>query len=218
LERLRLTEDGSHSLYNSQYGQHYHSTSGAVNESMHIYMRLGLLPLLQTATDTVRIFEMGFGTGLNAFLSWQAADQFQKPVEYTGVEAFPVSLTEAQQLNYAQIIGKDGFMRLHTLEWSTAHPLSNHFIFRKEAISLLDFQATHLYDIIFYDAFDPAAQPELWTEEVFQKIAAQTRKGGVLVTYSSKGIVKRALAAAGFAVEKHRGPGKKWHVLKAIKQ
>jgi tRNA U34 5-methylaminomethyl-2-thiouridine-forming methyltransferase MnmC len=218
LERLRLTDDGSHSLYNSQYGQHYHSTSGAVNESMHIYMGLGLLPLLQTATEPVHIFEMGFGTGLNAFLSWQAADQFQKQVEYTGVEAYPVTMAEAEQLNYEQIIGRDGFIQLHTLGWSAEHALSNHFQFRKEAISLLDFQTTKLYDVIFYDAFDPAAQPELWTEEVFQKIAAQTRKGGVLVTYSSKGIVKRALAAAGFAVEKHRGPGKKWHVLKAIKQ
>jgi tRNA U34 5-methylaminomethyl-2-thiouridine-forming methyltransferase MnmC len=218
LERLRLTDDGSHSLYNSQYGQHYHSTSGAVNESQHIYMRLGLLPLLQTAPTTVHIFEMGFGTGLNAFLSWQAADQLNKPVAYTGVEAFPVTLAEAARLNYEQIIGNPGFMRLHEAAWSEQHRLSDHFLFSKENVSILEYQAPKLYDIIFYDAFDPKAQPELWTEEVLQKVAAQTRKGGVLVTYSSKGIVKRALAAAGFVVEKHKGPGKKWHVLKAIKQ
>jgi tRNA U34 5-methylaminomethyl-2-thiouridine-forming methyltransferase MnmC len=218
LERLRLTEDGSHSLYNPLYDQHYHSTSGAINESRHIYMNLGLLPMLHGTSGPVNIFEMGFGTGLNAFLAWNAADQYQREINYTGAEAFPISHQEASSLNYEEIISKTGFMRLHESIWSEDHQLSDHFLFRKELVRLQDYEATQQFDVIFYDAFDPKAQPELWSEEILRKVAAQTRRGGVLVTYSSKGIVKRALAAAGFSVEKHKGPGKKWHVLKAVKQ
>jgi len=218
LERLRLTEDGSHSLYNAQYGQHYHSTSGAVNESRHIYMNLGLIPVLGCSPDTVSIFEMGFGTGLNAFLAWQMADQFKKKIIYTGIEAFPISLAEAALLNYEKLISKSGFMQMHESLWEQDHQLSENFVFRKEAVSLQNYHPQRLFDVIFYDAFDPKAQPELWSEEILKKVAAQTRPDGVLVTYSSKGIVKRALAAAGFTVEKHKGPGKKWHVLKAVKK
>lgn len=217
LERLRLTEDGSHSLYNAQYGQHYHSTSGAVNESRHIYMNLGLIPVLERANHTVSIFEMGFGTGLNAFLAWQMADKFQKKITYTGIEAFPISMVEAAHLNYEESISKSGFMQLHELSWANDHRLSEYFVFRKENVSLQNYKPESLFDITFYDAFDPKAQPELWSVEILAKVAAQSRPGGVLVTYSSKGIVKRALAAAGFTVERHKGPGKKWHVLKAVK-
>ncbi len=219
MERLRLTEDGSHSLYNSQYGQHYHSTSGAINESRHIYMNLGLIPLLEKSSDApVQIFEMGFGTGLNAFLSWYNAEKYKKSVIYSGIEAFPISLDEASRLNFQDIIPHSGLMELHRSPWSEAQQLSPYFLFQKQAVTLQNFQSDRLFDVVFYDAFDPKAQPELWTEEILSKIAAQTRTGGVLVTYSSKGIVKRALAAAGFKVEKHKGPGKKWHVLKAVKQ
>ena len=180
-------------------------------------MNLGLLPLLETATEPVRVFEMGFGSGLNAFLTWQAANKYQKQISYTGVEAFPVSLEEASRLNYETVTAQDGFMKLHEADWGENHLLSDYFQFRKEHLPLQQFTTDQLFDVIYYDAFDPKAQPELWTEEILGKIAAQTRKGGVLVTYSSKGIVKRALAAAGFTVEKHKGPGKKWHVLKAVR-
>ena len=218
MERLRLTEDGSHSLYNSQYNQHYHSVSGALKESRHIYMNLGLIPLIESDQQTIRVFEMGFGTGLNAYLTWQAADQYKKKILYTGVEAFPISLVEASNLNYESVISQPGFLQLHKSSWFTEHSFSEYFQFRKEQLTLQEFSTENLFDVIYYDAFDPKAQPELWTEEILQKIAAQTRPGGVLVTYSSKGIVKRALAAAGFKVEKHKGPGKKWHVLRAVKQ
>jgi tRNA U34 5-methylaminomethyl-2-thiouridine-forming methyltransferase MnmC len=217
LERLKLTEDGSHSLFNSQYNQHYHSVSGALKESRHIYMNLGLIPFLETSQEPLRVFEMGFGTGLNAFLTWQAAKHYSKQIYYTGVEAFPVTLEEASKLNYETVTSETGLMKLHTSEWGVTHQLSEYFRFRKEHMTLQEFVADSLFDVIYYDAFDPKAQPELWTEEILSKIAAQTRPGGVLVTYSSKGIVKRALAAVGFSVEKHKGPGKKWHVLRAVK-
>ena len=217
MQRLILTEDGSHSLYSNQFNQQYHSYQGALNESMHIYIGLGLLPLLQESASTVSVFEMGFGTGLNALLAWQLADQLKKPVFYTSVEAFPVSAEEASLLNYETLTEKEGFLKLHELPWNADHQLSEYFCFRKEETTLEAYAANQLFDVIFYDAFDPKAQPELWTEEIFAKIAAQTKHMGVLVTYSSKGIVKRALRAAGFEVKRHRGPGSKTHVLKAVK-
>jgi tRNA U34 5-methylaminomethyl-2-thiouridine-forming methyltransferase MnmC len=181
-------------------------------------MNLGLIPALESLPEPIRVFEMGFGTGLNAFLTWQAADHYKKQIHYTGVEAFPVSMEEASHLNYESVISQSGFMHLHQASWFTDHAFSNYFQFRKEQLTLQEFTSENLYDVIFYDAFDPKAQPELWTEEILTKVADQTKPGGVLVTYSSKGIVKRALAAVGFKVEKHKGPGKKWHVLRAVKQ
>lgn len=217
MERFIITEDGSHSLFSAQFNQQYHSLHGALNESEHIYIHLGLRPVLENAPGPVSVFEMGFGTGLNAFLAWKLADQLQKQVFYTSVEAYPVSELEASQLNYEEATGENGFMRLHSAPWGKQTAISPFFTLLKEKTTLQHFAADRFFDVVFYDAFDPQAQPELWTSEIFGKIAAQTRPGGVLVTYSSKGIVKRALAGAGFAVERHKGPGRKAHVLKAIR-
>ncbi|KAA0990570.1 tRNA (5-methylaminomethyl-2-thiouridine)(34)-methyltransferase MnmD [Dyadobacter aurulentus] len=217
MERLLITEDGSHSLYSLQFGQQYHSLQGALMESEHIYINLGLLPLLADSISPVRIFEMGFGTGLNAFLTWKLADRLKKPVFYTTIEAYPVSETEAQLLNYERETGENGFIKLHQAPWSSPTQVSDYFCLTKENRRLQDFRSQEIFDLIFFDAFDPRAQPELWTAEIFSQIAAQTRQGGVLVTYSSKGIVKRALRAGGFEVQRHKGPGRKTHVLKAIK-
>lgn len=217
MERLLVTEDGSHSLYSSQFNQQYHSLQGALNESRHIYTSLGLQPVLSQSENPVHVFEMGFGTGLNAFLAWKLADALQKPVIYTTIEAYPVGLQEAELLNYERESGEIGFMKLHEAAWGKPVAVSDYFTFRKEQIHLQEFTSDEIFDVIFYDAFDPRAQPELWSAEIFSQVAAQTATGGVLVTYSSKGIVKRALAAAGFKVERHKGPGRKTHVLKAIR-
>jgi tRNA U34 5-methylaminomethyl-2-thiouridine-forming methyltransferase MnmC len=160
---------------------------------------------------------MGLGTGLNAFLAWKLADELGKPIIYTSVEAFPVTSGEASLLNYETLTGQSGFMELHDNPWSVQNVISDYFSFRKEPVRLEEFSSAEIFDVIFYDAFDPRAQPELWTAEIFSKIAAQTSPGAVLVTYSSKGIVKRALRSAGFTVERHKGPGRKTHVLKAIR-
>ncbi|WP_439555812.1 tRNA (5-methylaminomethyl-2-thiouridine)(34)-methyltransferase MnmD [Dyadobacter sp.] len=217
MERLLVTEDGSHSLYSSQFNQQYHSLQGALNESRHIYINLGLQPVLSQSENPVHVFEMGFGTGLNAFLAWQLADALQRQVIYTTIEAYPVDLTEAALLNYESESGGTGFMQLHESAWGEPNRLSDYFTFRKEQVHLQNFTTNEIFDVVFYDAFDPRAQPELWSAEIFTRVAAQTAAGGVLVTYSSKGIVKRALAAAGFKVERHKGPGRKTHVLKAIR-
>lgn len=218
MERLIVTEDGSHSLYSSLFHQQYHSLQGALTESVHIYIELGLRPILENATASVSVFEMGLGTGLNALLAWQLADQLKKKVHYTSVEAFPVSAGEASLLNYEALINREGLLHLHTIAWGQDHAVSPYFTFRKEETLVQNFSTTRKFDVIFYDAFDPRAQPELWTEEIFTKLADYSSPGAVLVTYSSKGIVKRALAAAGFSVQRHPGPGRKTHVLKALKQ
>lgn len=217
MERLIITEDGSHSLYSHLFNQQYHSLQGALTESVHIYIELGLRPVLASADDVIYIFEMGLGTGLNALLAWQLADELGKRVHYTSIEAFPVLPEEASLLNYGSLTNTQGLLRLHQVSWAEAHQLSPNFTFRKENIRLQEFEPDYKYHVIFYDAFDPRAQPELWTEEIFTKIARYSEPGAVLVTYSSKGIVKRALAAAGFRVERHPGPGRKVHILKAIK-
>lgn len=217
MNRFIITEDGSHSLFSAQFSQQYHSLQGALVESEHIYIDLGLRPVLENSPGPVAVFEMGFGTGLNAFLAWKLADQLQKQVFYTSVEAYPVSPLEASQLNYEEATGQTGFMQLHHATWGKDTALSPYFTLRKEMTTLQEFMPERLFDVIFFDAFDPRAQPELWTAEIFTKIAAQTWPGGVLVTYSSKGIVKRALAAGGFSVARYKGPGRKTHVLKAIR-
>ncbi len=217
MERLIITEDGSHSLYSEIFNQQYHSLQGAVTESLHIYIELGLRPVLTKAAHTVTVFEMGFGTGLNALLAWQLADTLKKKVHYTSVEAFPVLSGEASLLNYESLTNQEGLLQLHQLAWGTDHEISPYFTFRKENTLLQNFSTQTVFDVIFYDAFDPRAQPELWTDEIFTKIAGYSNPGAVLVTYSSKGIVKRALAASGFQVERHPGPGRKTHVLKAIR-
>ena len=217
MERLIVTEDGSHSLYSAQYNQQYHSLQGALTESEHIYINLGLRPILENTDAPVYVFEMGFGTGLNAFLTWKLADLLQKNIYYAAVEAFPVSLEDASSLNYESLSGHTNFIKVHESPWSVDFPISDYFTLNKQNVRLEDFVTDKQFDVIYYDAFDPRAQPELWKEEIFSKIAAQTRQEGVLVTYSSKGIVKRALRAGGFRVERHKGPGRKTHVLKAIK-
>ena len=217
MERIIVTEDGSHSLYSALHNQQYHSLHGALTESLHIYIELGLRPALQNAGTQVAVFEMGLGSGLNALLAWQLADQLKKPVYYTSIDSFPVLPEEAVLLNYETLTGHAGFPELHTSSWETDHQLSDYFTFRKEKIQLQDYIASRLFDVIFFDAFDPRTQPELWTEEIFTKIAAFTNTGGALVTYSSRGTVKRALAASGFKVKRHKGPGRKTHVVKATK-
>ncbi|PWJ56647.1 tRNA U34 5-methylaminomethyl-2-thiouridine-forming methyltransferase MnmC [Dyadobacter jejuensis] len=216
MERLITTADGSHSLMSPLFNQQYHSLQGALTESIHIYINLGLQSKIPSP-HPISIFEMGFGTGLNALLAWQLAETTQTPVHYTTVEAYPITLAEARQLNYPSLTNTEDFLALHQAGWGEDIPLSPYFTFRKENRTLQELSHRRQYEVIFYDAFDPRAQPELWTTEIFTNIAAQTAPNGVLVTYSSKGIVKRALQAAGFLVTKHRGPGKKFHVLKAVK-
>lgn len=213
-----LTADGSHTLLHPILKEYYHSLQGSLQESIHIFINLGLKPLLETASEgtAIRIFEMGFGSGLNALLSWKLADELQKKVEYTGIEAYPITLEASKLLNYEQLTGKEGLSTLHNTPWGEARTLSPYFTFQKIECFFEDYRGEGRYHVIFFDAFAPEAQPELWTSEIFHRLGNRMIEGGYLVTYSSKGSVRRALKEAGFTVEKHPGPGRKREVVRAI--
>ena len=226
--RFFLTADGSHTLFNESLNAYYHSIHGALKESQHIFINLGLKEVLSRylskntnenpeIKQVVTIFEMGFGTGLNAFLTWREADKMQVPIHYVTVEAYPITEEKAKQLNYHKLLQTDQLTILHQISWEEAIPLSPYFTIEKHLSSLQDFDTKTRFDAIYYDAFAPSSQPELWTQEIFEKLAPWLKTGGNLTTYCSKGYVKRNLKAAGFTVQKHPGPGYKREVLRAIR-
>ena len=216
--RLILTEDGSHTLFDARFDQHYHSIHGSLQESRRIFIELGIDPFLNK-TDEIRVFEMGLGTGLNALLTWQWAEQHRRPVYYVSIEAYPITDAEARQLNYEALVGQHGLKEIHQASWGTPVRLSPYFTFLKHQTSLQHFSAEGtLFDVIYYDAFAPRTQPELWTAETFRHVAGFTQESGALVTYCAKSDVQRALRSAGFRVEKHPGPWGKRHVLRGIRE
>lgn len=215
-----VTGDGSHTLLHPVLTQHYHSLQGSIQESEHIFIDLGLKACLSNISGRrVNVFEMGFGTGLNALLTWRLADEWKRDISYTGIEAYPVERSVSDLLNYEDLVGKKGLSLLHNAPWTGGLlDLSDHFHFAKVNGFLRDYEDHRQYDCVYFDAFSPGSQPELWTVDVFFKMAAMLNSGGYLVTYSSKGVVQRAMKEAGFEVEKHPGPGRKREVIRAIKK
>ncbi|MEI7500181.1 MAG: tRNA (5-methylaminomethyl-2-thiouridine)(34)-methyltransferase MnmD [Bacteroidota bacterium] len=227
--QITKTSDGSDTLFNQDLNQHYHSTYGAVRESQHIFIESGFLHSIEifnsvsgNKTDCLNIIEIGFGTGLNALLTQAEAEKHFLKVHYTAIEAFPVCESYWQALNYPQMIGSFDhskvFTKLHQANWNEAVEISPHFTLHKILCTLESYQNTEdEYDLVYFDAFGPDVQPELWTEEVFIKIYKIMVRDGVFVTYSVKGTVVRALRSAGFTIEKLPGPPGKRHILRAIK-
>ena len=216
--RIVLTADGSHSVYNPELRKHYHSIFGAVQESEWVYINLGLEAALTQFTGDLHVFEMGFGSGLNALLTARIALARQRNISYTAVEAYLLTLEEARQLNYDQVLGTSFLTQLHESPWEQPVAIHPYFTLTKIGGMLQDVQLDGPFHLVYYDAFAPTAQPELWTEAVFKKIADQMVPGGILTTYSSKSIVQRALRASGFTVEKHSGPFRKREILRAVRQ
>lgn len=217
-----VTKDGSHTLKSAVYGAEYHSVHGAIQESMHVFINAGLLAwLTKVKKQTVQIFEMGLGTGLNAFLTLLEAEKQQVKVNYTAIEAYPIDWETANQLNYLEKLAcaerKADFKKIHACEWATTQQLTEYFSLTKIRGSLLETELTKGFDIIYYDAFAPGDQPELWTAEVFSKLYELTSDQGMLLTYCAKGDVKRALQSAGWIVEKLPGPPGKREMIRAIK-
>ncbi|SOE22166.1 tRNA U34 5-methylaminomethyl-2-thiouridine-forming methyltransferase MnmC [Spirosomataceae bacterium TFI 002] len=211
---LKFTEDGTSTLYSPRFDQYYHSRFGAKWEAERVYLELGLLSALHRF-DNVRILEVGFGTGFNALLTHEKikelslVDGLETAVSYTGVEAYPITLSESKELNFDVSF-------LHKLPWDQSQKLDNNFNFKKVHTEILDFKSTEKYNLVYFDAFAPSSQPEMWTVEVFEKIASLLEPEGILTTYCSKSFVQRNLRAAGFDVEKHQGPPRKREVLRAI--
>lgn len=213
------TQDGSHSIFSDTFGVSYHSKYGAVQESRHVFLEAGLFPKL-LALPEVSVLETGFGTGLNAILTYQEAARCRKPVRYVGLETYPISAVQAKALNYPLLLGEAAalpFQQMHELPWESPYQLSEWFSFEKQQtpFEAIAFQAE--FDVIYFDAFAPEVQPELWGEAVLGRMYAALRPGGILVTYCAKGAVKRCLKSLGFTVEALKGPPGKREMTRAVK-
>lgn len=216
---MLLTEDGSTTLYNEIIGEHYHSTHGAIQESQFIFIKDGLN---ECKKDEIHILEMGFGTGLNAFLTMLEAEKTGKKIHYHTVELYPISVEQAKTLNFAQILApekNEDFLKLHTSKWGEISKISTNFEMLKIQgdFNSLDFNELR-FDVVYYDAFSPEKQPELWSLEIFEKIFSHCNSGAILTTYCAKGYVRRNLQAAGFTVHRLPGPPGKREKLSAIRQ
>ena len=215
--QIIVTADGSHTVQLKDRNITYHSHHGAVQESKHVFIEAGFLHREKQLPGTLRLFEMGFGTGLNALLTLTEAEKLNKPIVYSAVENYPLTASETGSLNYNEVVpgSKEVFERLHQAEWNKKISITPFFTLNKINADLLAYTFEEPVDLIYYDAFAPTAQPELWTLEVFQKLYALLAPGGVLVTYCSKGDVRRAMMAAGFLVEKLPGPKGKREMVRA---
>ncbi len=224
--KLILTDDGSHSIEIPEMNVTYHSFHGAIKESKHVFIEAGLYKALDTAafggtSDTIHIFEMGFGTGLNALLTLIEAEKFKQEIYYETVELSPLDKEEIKSLNYCEQLQHNDlqstFEQLHFCEWEKEIEITDNFILKKLNTNLIKFSTERKFNLIYFDAFAPNAQPELWTEEIFKKMFSILKSGGILVTYCSKGTVRRAMQAACFTVEKIQGPPGKREMLRAKK-
>ena len=216
------TADGSTTLYVPQWNEHYHSVFGAVQESKHIFIKEGLVFRLANApfNSPLQVLEIGLGTGLNAFLTAQAAKENSYVIDYTAIEAYPITPDELAQLNFSSNLSAEDanlFNHIHDLPWESMQTLSVQMRLRKLEVKLENWQPQQQFDLIYFDAFAPAAQPELWTAEVFKKLFEASSSEAVLVTYCVKGIVRRAMQSAGWLVSKIPGPPGKHEITRAIR-
>ncbi len=218
--KIIQTSDGSKSLYLPEFDETYHSRHGALQEAYHVFIRSGL-DLFEEGSE-VRILEMGFGTGLNCFITWLEAQRRNLKVRYCGLEAYPISIDVAMELDYPVALGREEsqtlFERLHTSPWDQKIELDKSFELTKAKDLFSDFNQTDSYDLIYFDAFGPRVQPELWTEAIFEKMHRALGPKGILVTYSAKGSVRRTMQAVGFEVERLPGPPGKREMLRATKE
>ena len=207
-------------LYLPEWNEHYHSKHGAINEALHVFINAGLRYFLATSQkDRVSILEIGFGTGLNALLTQLFSVENQLKINYTGIEAYPLGLSEIKQLNYPKILNipLHYFLKLHETPWGSLVEISETFRLEKRKQFFSEITDTQLFDIIYFDAFGARVQPELWTEIIFERMFAALKEGGILVTYAAKSSVRRAMLAVGFTVEKLAGPPGKREMLRAVK-
>ncbi|MEX2511486.1 MAG: tRNA (5-methylaminomethyl-2-thiouridine)(34)-methyltransferase MnmD [Cyclobacteriaceae bacterium] len=221
--KIILTEDGSTTVYLPGINESYHSTSGAYRESIHVFLLYGLEAWFARNRGKlpIRIFELGFGTGLNAWLTLIWAEQNQVPVLYHSIDPFPLPEEIYGQLNFTQqdetLTHYNGqFKRLHKLEWDKGQPLTDYFNIKKEEIT---FEKAQLYfaDMVFYDAFSPKKQPELWEKPMLEKVVEKLNPGGVFVTYCAAGHLKKNLTALGLQLDKVPGPPGKKEMTRAWK-
>ena len=217
------TADGSSTIYLPEWNEHYHSKHGAIQEAQHVFMSSGLEYFVKEhGSQKISILEIGFGTGLNALVTFLVAQKTGISVRYTGVEAFPVTSEEWKSLDYASLFkdtdASEVYEKLHDVKWEKFYSISPFFELQKQEKRFHEIGDEDEYDLVFFDAFGPRVQPELWTEEIFKKMHRSLHSGGILVTYSAKGSVRRALQSVGFEVERLPGPPGKREMLRASRR
>ncbi len=207
-----ITADGSHTLYVPELDEHYHSVNGAIQESMHVYIQAGLNHYTK---KEITVLEFGFGTGLNALLTFLEAQKRNLTIRYITLEKYPLLQETVKQLNYAEQMGvTDIFASLHAASWNESYVISPFFMIKKIAVDFADYTFPDHYDVVYYDAFGPDKQPEVWKQEIFDKLFEKMNPEGVLTTYCAKGEVRRMLQRAGFEVERIPGPPGKREMLR----
>lgn len=213
------TEDGSHSIFSKEYGVSYHSKHGAKTETQTVFIDAGLKYKSATSKN-ISILEIGFGTGLNAIMTLQEAIADELTIDYTTLEAYPLLEQEIAELNYGKILGTEMeayFKRMHQLTWEQKHQLIYNFSILKQNRKFEEIDFKNQFDVIYFDAFAPTSQPELWEEPLLQKMYDALKPSGVLTTYCAKGVVKRTLKKVGFEIEALPGPPGKREMTRAIK-
>lgn len=219
---LLKTADGSMTIFLPEINEHYHSKHGALQEAQHVFINKGYHFFTETNNkELINIMEIGFGTGLNCLLTFLEAAIKNINVNYTAVEAYPVAEQEWRAMKYDELILKDTnsqiFEKIHEASWDSAKQITDSFMLNKQKIKFEEITEIEKFDLIYFDAFGPRVQPELWTENIFEIMYKSLKKEGVLVTYSAKGSVRRAMQSVGFSVERLEGPPGKREMLRSIK-
>lgn len=212
------TEDKSFTIFDEKYNEIFHSKKGALTESIHVFINSGLKPKLEENQE-INILEIGFGTGLNALLTLK--ESLNIKVNYVSLEAYPISKELWSKLDYQKYFDSETqnhFFKLHEVKWDKYQSINDTFYLKKINTKLEDFKTNEKFDLIYFDAFSPDKQPELWTQEIFQKMYSLMKKDALLVTYCAKGQVRRNLIASGLKVEKLAGPPGKREMLRARKE
>jgi len=233
--KIITTTDGSKTIHIEDWNEQYHSKHGAIQEANHVFIKNGLhflchfeqchlersRKVVSESVENLSILEIGFGTGLNAFITLLEAEKLKVNIDYVGVEAYPISSEEVSALNYAELIlEKDSgvFKKLHEVQWEAPNQITSKFRITKRKQFFKDIKDIEKYNLIYFDAFGARVQPELWTEDIFKIMYNALKPNGILVTYSAKGSVRRAMQSVGFTVERLEGPPGKREMLRACKE
>ncbi len=212
------TLDGSTTIHIKDWNESYHSKHGAIQEAQHVFIKNGLSLF---PNKKVAILEIGFGTGLNAFITYIESKRLMQSIDYTGVEAFPISAEELLGMNYISELKANQFSsvfeEMHQSDWGSVNILDSDFVLTKRKQFFQDIDDVAKYDLIYFDAFGYRVQPELWSTEIFRKMFTSLKDNGVLVTYAARGVVKRSMIEVGFSVEKLAGPPGKREMFRATK-
>ncbi|MBT8318289.1 MAG: tRNA (5-methylaminomethyl-2-thiouridine)(34)-methyltransferase MnmD [Lutibacter sp.] len=216
--KIIITNDGSSTIHLPDWNEQYHSKHGAIQEAKHVFIKNGLSLF---SNQEISILEIGFGTGLNSFITFLEAQKLDLEIDYVGVEAYPVSKNEIDQLNYVTALKATKFSSvfdaMHSQSWDVKSEVSALFHLTKRHQFFNEIQDVNYFNLIYFDAFGARVQPELWTEAIFKIMYDALKEKGVLVTYSAKGSVRRAMQSVGFIVERLPGPPGKREMLRATK-